>query len=73
MKKLLLLFISYYAIQPSKPAVPAKNVYICNSVKIKKYHYKADCRALGNCQHKIVKINLETAKKQGKALCAWEK
>jgi hypothetical protein len=73
MKTLLLLFFLYNTIQSSKPAVSAKNVYICNSVKIKKYHYKADCRALSNCQHRIVKMNLETAKKQGKVLCKWEK
>jgi hypothetical protein len=48
-------------------------VYICNSAAAKKYHLRTDCRGLRNCQHKIVKMTLEEAKKSGKTLCGWEK
>jgi hypothetical protein len=48
-------------------------VYICNSPGAKKYHNTSDCRGLSNCTYKIVKVDIEKAKKDGKILCGWEK
>lgn len=48
-------------------------VYICNSPGAKKYHYTFGCRGLSNCTYKIVKVDIEKAKKDGKTLCGWEK
>jgi len=62
---LLLLFIN----TPD----PSTIVYICKGAKGKKYHLRADCRGLSNCQHKIVKMKLEDAQKKGFTLCGWEK
>lgn len=47
-------------------------VYVCNSCSAKKYHYTASCRALRNCQQKIVKTTVEIAEGKGKTLCGWE-
>jgi 5-bromo-4-chloroindolyl phosphate hydrolysis protein len=48
-------------------------VYICNSPGAKKYHYTSSCRGLSNCTYKIIKVDIEKAKKDGKTLCGWEK
>jgi len=48
-------------------------VYICNSPGAKKYHNTSNCRGLSNCTYKIVKEDIEKAKKDGKTLCGWEK
>ena len=48
-------------------------VYICNSGNAKKYHYTSSCRGLSNCTYKIIKVEIEKAKKDGKTLCGWEK
>lgn len=48
-------------------------VYICNNNNPKKYHYKADCRGLSNCQARIVKMTLKSAASSGKTLCEWER
>jgi hypothetical protein len=48
-------------------------VYICGSAKGKKYHLRADCRGLSSCQHKIRKMALADAQKNGWTLCKWEK
>lgn len=48
------------------------SVYICDSSNAKKFHLSSNCRGLSNCQHRIIKVTLETAKKQGKTLCGWE-
>ncbi|MBB6499096.1 5-bromo-4-chloroindolyl phosphate hydrolysis protein [Pedobacter cryoconitis] len=48
-------------------------VYVCNSDTAKKYHYKSNCRGLGNCQYKIIQVSLDKAEKDGKTLCGWEK
>lgn len=48
-------------------------VYICNSSGAKKYHINSDCRGLSNCSYKIIKVDIEKAKKDGKILCKWEK
>lgn len=68
MKTLLLLIIFFTNTNFSTP----KSVYICNSGISKKYHYKQDCRGLKNCQFKLLRINLDKAKKDGKTLCRWE-
>ncbi|WP_199120460.1 hypothetical protein [Pedobacter sp. ASV28] len=69
MKSLLLfaLFLLNCAIHKETP-----DVYICDSGKAPRYHYKSNCRGLSNCSYKIVKISLNRAKKEGKTLCAWE-
>ena len=48
-------------------------VYICNSPSAKKYHNISNCRGLSNCSYKILKVDIEKAKKDGKTLCGWEK
>jgi len=48
-------------------------VYVCDSPGAKKYHYRADCRGLSNCSHRIVKMTVDEAKKRGKTRCGWEK
>ncbi|TCC96769.1 hypothetical protein EZ449_22210 [Pedobacter frigidisoli] len=49
------------------------SVYICNSPYAKKYHNNSKCRGLGNCTYKVISIDIEKAKKDGKVLCGWEK
>ena len=49
-----------------------KTVYICDSGKAPRYHYKSNCRGLSNCNYKTVKTTLAKAKKEGKTLCKWE-
>ena len=71
MKTLLLLFVLF---SNSKcPTTPTTFVYICDSPSAKKYHLKENCKGLRSCQHRIVKITLEQAKRRGKTLCGWEK
>lgn len=48
-------------------------VYICDSPNAKKYHYKESCRGLRDCSHRVVKMTLEQAQREGKTLCKWEK
>ncbi|MFD2584937.1 hypothetical protein ACFSR6_20740 [Pedobacter vanadiisoli] len=48
-------------------------VYICNSPGAKKYHNSPKCRGLSNCTYRIISIDIEKAKKDGKTLCGWEK
>ncbi|RFM26556.1 hypothetical protein [Deminuibacter soli] len=47
-------------------------VYVCDSTGAIRYHYKANCRGLSNCQHRIVQTTLESAQKSNKTLCKWE-
>ena len=48
-------------------------VYVCYGAKGKKYHLRADCRGLSSCQHKVIKMTLAAAEKEGRTLCSWEK
>ena len=48
------------------------DVYICNNKQTDKYHYSSTCRGLSNCQFKIVKISVQSAKSKKMTLCAWE-
>lgn len=67
MKPLLLsLFLFFINLQADK------TVYICDSGKAPRYHYKPNCRGLSNCNYKTVKTTLAKAKKEGKTLCKWE-
>jgi len=68
MKSLLLIFCLINTDKCSDTTI----VYICDSQNASKYHYKADCRGLSNCQFKIIKTTLEKAQKS-KTLCGWEK
>ncbi len=69
MKTLLLPFL-FLIIATCKETT---TVYLCDSDGGKKYHLRTSCRGLSNCQHKLISVTLEKAKKQGKALCGWEK
>ncbi|MFB9843999.1 hypothetical protein [Mucilaginibacter ginsenosidivorans] len=69
MKTLILLLALYQGGGHFRP----DSVYVCDSPGAKKYHLRADCRGLGNCQHRVVKITPAEAKKRGKTLCGWEK
>jgi len=48
-------------------------VYICDSPGAKKYHLRENCKGLHNCQHRVIKMTLEQAKRKGRTLCALEK
>ncbi len=61
-----------YFIFSSFTIAPQTSVYLCDSTGGKKYHYSKTCRGLSNCQHEIIKVTLEEAKKRGKTLCGWE-
>jgi len=65
---LLLFFLVSHTVSP-----PASTVYVCSGAKGKKYHLRADCRGLSNCQHRVVKMTLAEAQKRGYTLCGWEK
>jgi hypothetical protein len=69
MKIILLLLVLMTVTPRSLPTT----VYVCKGSHGKKYHLKADCRGLRNCQHRVVKMTMEQAKKEGKTLCAREK
>lgn len=47
-------------------------VFICVSKGAKKYHYKENCRGLGNCKHEIKEVSITKAKDLGLTLCGWE-
>ena len=49
------------------------NVYLCDSSTAKRYHLNKNCKGLKSCQHRIVTLTLEQAKKKGRTLCGWEK
>jgi len=68
--KTLSLLIFFFANITCKEST---TVYICNSPGAKKYHYNSNCRGLGNCTYRVVSIEIEKAKKEGKTLCGWEK
>jgi len=69
MKTLLLLVVLTFAV-----AHPASDtVYICSGAKGKKYHLRSDCQGLSHCLHKIVKMKLADAQKEGRTLCGFEK
>ncbi|MES2111883.1 MAG: hypothetical protein V4577_24210 [Bacteroidota bacterium] len=48
-------------------------VYICSGAKVKKYHLRTDCQGLSHCSHKVVKMKLADAQKEGRTLCGFEK
>lgn len=48
-------------------------VYVCDSCNARRYHVRADCRGLSDCDFRIVKVSLADAKASGKTLCYWEK
>ncbi|HLV24212.1 MAG TPA: hypothetical protein VKY36_05490 [Moheibacter sp.] len=65
----VLIFSSF---TEEKTFSPQTSVYLCDSSGGKKYHFRENCRGLSNCQHKIIKVSLEEARKRGKTLCGWE-
>lgn len=48
------------------------DVYLCNSLGGKKFHYSKNCRGLSRCEQEIIKVSLKKAKDLGKTLCGWE-
>jgi hypothetical protein len=70
MKTLSLLIIFFANMITCKETT---TVYICNSPDAKKYHNTYNCRGLNNCTYKVVKVDIEKARKDGKTLCGWEK
>ena len=68
--KTLMLFL--FLIADTGP-VPTTTVYICSGAKGKKYHLRADCRGLSHCSHRVVKMKLSDAEKEGRTLCGFEK
>jgi hypothetical protein len=71
MRNLLLisftLFLNLHEITLAK-----YDVYLCNSIGGKKYHYTKNCRGLSNCKHDIISVSLKKAQTLGKTLCGWE-
>ena len=47
-------------------------VYVCDSPHATRYHLNEHCRGLSNCDFRIVKIPLDSAKARGLTLCKWE-
>ncbi|NVM66604.1 hypothetical protein FHW88_004922 [Mucilaginibacter sp. SG538B] len=47
-------------------------VYVCESSTAIRYHLRNNCIGLRNCQHRIIKISLNEAKKTGRTLCHLE-
>lgn len=62
---LLFLFIN--------TASPSTSVYVCRSTKAKKYHLRVNCHGLSHCSHRVVKMKLSDAEKEGRTLCGFEK
>jgi len=48
-------------------------VFICDSPAARRYHLRADCRGLTDCNRRIIKTTLEEAKANHRTLCNWEK
>ncbi|AYL94248.1 hypothetical protein [Mucilaginibacter celer] len=69
MKTLLLSLILLLNTIPNPPTT----VYICSGAKGKKYHLRNDCRGLSHCQHRVLKMSLSDAEKDGRTLCGFEK
>lgn len=65
-------FLTFSSFTAKQTYSPQTSVYLCDSSDGKKYHFRENCRGLSNCQHKIIKVSLEEAKKRGKTLCGWE-
>lgn len=66
-----ILLFGYIFFNTMTSAEP-KEVFLCNNKKTKKYHYSSSCKGLSNCQFKIAKMTLSSAKNKGMTLCAWE-
>jgi hypothetical protein len=69
MKTLLLLLL----LTGKSYSTDSTSVYICDSPGARKYHLRQNCKGLLNCQHRVIKITLEQAKRKGRTLCALEK
>ena len=71
MKKLLLIAITLstlMAFQTNKN----KEIFICKTVKSKRYHLDKNCKGLKKCKSKITKTTIKKAEKVGMILCKWE-
>ena len=65
-----MLLLVRILLNTATPAGP--DVYICNNKITDKYHNSSTCRGLSNCQFKIVKITVASAKAKKMTLCGWE-
>lgn len=50
-----------------------KKVFICKTVKSKRYHYKKNCRGLSSCKAEIKETTVKKAKRFGRTICKLEK
>lgn len=48
-------------------------VYVCDSPHATRYHYNEHCRGLSNCDFRIVKTTLDSARAKHLTLCKWER
>lgn len=71
MKNLLLLPI-FFSLFNQNVYIKTGDVYLCDSVGGKKYHYSKSCRGLSNCKHKIITVSLKKAISLGKGKCGHE-
>lgn len=71
MKKTLLI-ISVVLLNWHGTVLYKSDVFLCDNVGGKKYHYSKDCRGLSNCKHEIIKVSLKKAQSLGKTLCGNE-
>lgn len=68
-----IIAFSFNGEDPRTNISPNTKVFICVSEGAYAYHYKKNCRGLGNCKHEIKEVTLEEAFKKGKKkLCGWE-
>jgi hypothetical protein len=68
--KTLLLFLVLALVAPQNAST---TIYICSGAKGKKYHLRSDCRGLSHCSHRLIKMKLADAQKEGRTLCGFEK
>lgn len=69
------LFIAFLLFQPLNEASfqnVETTVFVCTGDDVERYHLTDDCRGLNACNHDIVKMELEEAKKEELTLCHWE-
>lgn len=66
------LLLSVFLFLTNVTCKEAPTVYICDSSGAKRYHLSSTCKGLSNCQHKILKVSLDAAKRKGRTLCGFE-
>ena len=70
---IIIIGICFFSFQEKKYKEKEKReVYICKSVKSKRYHYKKNCKGLFGCKSTIKKTTKKKAEKFGRILCKRE-